>query len=266
MSDRVIVDVDAGVADVRLNRSDKLNACDFAMFDALGQAGRALAEERSLRAVVLSGQGRAFCAGIDVSGFAGGGGGSDGRSLFDREEGRVANLVQDAAWVWHELPVPVIAAVHGVAYGAGIQVALAADIRFVAPDARLSVMEIKWGLIPDVSGTQSLRRLLRLDVAKELVYTGRVVSGTEALALGLATHVSEAPREAALELAREIARKSPSAIRAAKRLMNESGLVGVEEGLLLEERLQRELIGRPDQIEAVRSTLEKRAPQYEDPA
>jgi enoyl-CoA hydratase/carnithine racemase len=161
--------------------------------------------------------------------------------------------------------VPVIAAIHGVAFGGGIQIALAADIRLVAPDARLSVMEIKWGLIPDMSGTQTLRRLVRLDVAKELTLTGRIVSGTEAVQLGLATRTSDAPREAALELAREMASKSPDAIRAGKQLLDAAGLVSVEEGLMLEEKLQRSLIGRPNQIESVQANLQKRAPEFRDP-
>ena len=262
MPDRVTVSLAQGIADVRLNRPDKMNALDAAMFEALVETGRGLAAERGLRAVVLSGEGRAFCAGLDVTSFMGGGG---GRSLFERGSGSPANFAQRAAWVWTELPVPVIAAVHGVAFGGGLQIALAADIRFVAPDARLSVMEIKWGLIPDMSGSQTLRRLVRLDVAKELTYTGRVLSGSEAAALGLATHVSDTPHEAALELAREIAGKSPSAIRAGKQLLDASGLLDLEAGLRLEERLQSSLMGKPNQVESVRANAEKREPKFTDP-
>jgi enoyl-CoA hydratase/carnithine racemase len=167
--------------------------------------------------------------------------------------------------VWKELPVPVIAALHGVAYGGGLQIALGADLRFVTPDARLSVMEIKWGLVPDMSGTQLLRHLVRLDVAKELTFTGRVVSGAEAVELGLATHLSDTPREAALALAREIAQKSPSAIRAGKKLLDAAVIAGVEEGLALEQELQTTLLGRPNQVEAVRANLEKREPRFQDP-
>jgi enoyl-CoA hydratase/carnithine racemase len=161
--------------------------------------------------------------------------------------------------------MPVIAAVHGVAYGGGFQIALGADIRLASPDAKMSVMEIKWGLIPDMSGTQTLRRLLRLDVAKELTFTGRIVSGTEAVELGLATHVSDDPYEAAMALAREIAGKSPDAIRAGKRLLNESGLTTVEEGLRMEESLQRSLIGSANQLEAVQANMAKRKPAFADP-
>jgi enoyl-CoA hydratase/carnithine racemase len=262
MSDRVKVSLEDGVADVRLARPDKLNALDAAMFEGLIQAGRDLAGERSLRAVVLSGEGRAFCAGLDFPSFQGGGSTVD---LFERTPESPANVAQRAPWIWTELPVPVIAAVHGYAFGGGLQIALAADVRLVAPDAQLSVMEIKWGLVPDMAGTQLLRRLVRLDVAKELTYTGRRVPGEEAVALGLATRVADDPRAEALALAREIAAKSPDAIRAGKRLLDASGLVDVEEGLRLEEKAQRGLLGSPNQIEAVRANFEKRAPKFQDP-
>ncbi len=282
MSDRVSISIDAsGVADVRLNRPDKMNACDTAMFSALDAAGRELASNPSVRAVVLSGEGRAFCAGLDVQSF---GKMAEPRDADARADSKAdskdkpssgllaasaasaANFAQRAAWVWTEVPVPVIAAIHGVAFGAGIQIALGADIRFIAPDARMSVMEIKWGLIPDVTGTQTLRRLVRLDIAKELTFSGRIVSGTEAVELGLATYLSDTPREAALELAHEIASRSPDAIRAGKRLLNESVQVGVDEGLRLEASIQATLIGSPNQTEAVRANLEKRAPAFADPA
>lgn len=269
MTDRVTVTTDRGVADVRLNRPDKLNALDLAMFEGLVGMGRKLAEDRSVRAVVLSGEGRAFCAGLDFASFLSmaGGGTSQTRSanLLDRHAGVAGNYAQQAAYVWTTLPVPVIAAVHGVAFGGGLQIALGADIRFVAPDAQLSVMEIKWGLIPDMSGTQTLRHLVRLDVAKELTFTGRVVSGDEAARLGLATRVAAEPREAALALAREIAGKSPHAIRAGKQLLNQAYRTTLEEGLALEEKLQLSLIGTPNQMEAVRANMEKRAPRFEDP-
>jgi enoyl-CoA hydratase/carnithine racemase len=261
MSDRVTVTREGGVADVRLTRPDKLNACDIDMFEALVATADGLAADPSLRAVVLSGEGRGFCAGIDVSSFGGGG----GRNLFERSDASPANFVQRSAWAWRELPVPVVAAVHGVCFGAGLQIALAADVRFVAPDARLSVMEIKWGLVPDVSGTRTLIHLVRDDVARELTYTGRQVSGTEAAALGLASHVSDTPHEAALELAREIADKSPSAIRADKTLLNAARQLDDAEGLRLEEGLQRSVMGKPNQLEAVKSNLEKRPPHFTNP-
>jgi enoyl-CoA hydratase/carnithine racemase len=262
MSDRVSVSIEGGVADVRLTRPEKLNACDIAMFEALVETADGLAADRSLRAVVLSGEGRGFSAGIDVSAF---GAGAGGRSLFERSGTSPANFVQRSAWAWRELPVPVVAAVHGVCFGAGLQIALATDVRFVAPEARLSVMEIKWGLVPDVSGTRTLSHLVRDDVARELIYTGRQVSGSEAVELGLASHLSDTPHEAALELAREIASKSPSAIRADKRLLNAARLLDDSEGLLLEEGLQRSVMGKPNQVEAVKANLEKRDPVFSDP-
>jgi enoyl-CoA hydratase/carnithine racemase len=267
MPERMHVETTDGVADVRLNRPEKLNALDPAMFEALVDTGRQLALEPSLRAVVLSGEGRGFCAGLDFASFMSVGGlhGGGGERLAERETGAAVNFAQRAAWVWAELPVPVIAAVHGVAFGGGLQIALAADLRLVAPDARLSVMEIRWGLIPDMSGTQTLRHLVRLDVAKELTFTGRVVSGREAVALGLATRLEESPREAALALAREIAGKSPNAVRAAKRLLNTTVAASRDEGFRLEEAIQRSLIGSPNQLEAVQSNLEKRAPRFVDP-
>jgi len=266
MSDRVIVAIEDGVADVHLNRADKLNALDAAMFQALTEAGSELASDRSLRAVVLSGEGRGFCAGLDVGSFAAmAGSTSSGPKLLDRPGDGAATHAQLAAHVWHELPVPVIAAVHGVCFGGGLQIALAADLRLVTPDARLSVMEIKWGLIPDMTGTQTLRRLVRLDVAKELTFTGRIVSGSEAVQLGLATRVSDDPHADALALARDIAGRSPEAIRAGKHLLEQSALVDPDAGLRLEAELQAKLIGSPNQVETVKANMEKRAPSFRDP-
>jgi len=270
---------DRGVADVRLARPDKMNALDDAMFRAIADATRRLARDRGLRAVVLSGEGRAFCAGLDTGSFAaiaasaaGGGGererdegdGGEPRGLLAREHG-IATRAQEAAWAWYELPVPVIAAVHGACFGGGLQIALGADIRFVAPDAKLSVMEARWGLVPDMAGTQLLRRLMPLDRIKELTFTARVLSGVEACELGLATHLSDDPRAAATGLAHEIAGRSPEATRAAKRLLNASGVIGEAEGLALEASLQASVMGRPNQIEAVKANLEKREPRFSDP-
>ncbi len=266
MSERVVVTIKNGVADVRLNRPEKMNALDPAMFEGLTVMGKKLAAEKSLRAVVLSGEGKAFCAGLDFMSFqALAESGQEGAGdIFQTDPDSPANFAQQPAYVWHWLPVPVIAAVHGVAYGGGLQVAMGADIRIVAPDAKFSVMEIKWGLVPDMGGTQLLRQLIRLDVFKELTYTGRIVSGTEAVAIGLATRVSEIPYGEAMKLAQEIASKSPDAIRADKKLLNASRLVSVAEGLKLEAELQKSVIGRPNQVEAVMANLEKRAPKFVD--
>ncbi|MCX8071440.1 MAG: crotonase/enoyl-CoA hydratase family protein [Candidatus Binatia bacterium] len=265
MEERVQTEIEGGVAVVTLNRPEKLNALDLPMFEALTRSAAALADQPQIRAVVLRGAGRAFCAGLDVASFAAMAGGG-GANLLTREQGKVGNFAQRVAWVWQEIPVPVIAAVHGVAFGGGLQIALGADLRIVAPDCQLSIMEIKWGLIPDMAGTQTLRRLVRLDIAKELTFTGRIVSGEEAVQLGLATRTASDPFEASLTLAREIAARSPDAVRAAKRLWNEATMGTVSEGLALEERLQLSLIGRANQIEAVQANLEKRAPRFQDPS
>ncbi len=268
MTELVTINIDQGVADVRLNRVDKYNALSPDMFQAIIEAGESLADNRQVRAVVLSGNGRGFCAGLDMGSFQGmaGGersGGNAGGGLLKRDE-RPQNHAQRPAYVWKRLPMPVIAAIHGVAFGGGCQIALGADIRFAAADARLSVMEIKWGLVPDMSLTQTLRDLVPLDVAKELTFTGRILSGAEAHALGLVTHVADDPLAAALELAREIAGKSPDAIRAGKKLLEESWHADERTGLELESKLQTDLIGSPNQVEAVKANFEKRAPQFAD--
>jgi enoyl-CoA hydratase/carnithine racemase len=269
--ERVSVRVAGGVADVRLNRADKLNAIDTAMFTALAEAGEGLVKDASVRAVVLSGEGRAFCAGLDFGSFQAmttadrGPAGAEG-GIERRAAGRITNHFPQAAYVWSEMPVPVIAAVHGVALGGGAQIALAADLRIMAPDARLSVLEIRWGLIPDMTGTHMLRRLVGLDVAKELTWTGRMVEGPEAVELGLATRLSDNPRHDALALAAELAAKSPEAVRAAKRLLNQSGLVSQAQQFVDESREMAALIGSPNQIEAVTAYFENRPPDFSDPA
>lgn len=265
MEERVRIEIKDGIADVRMVRADKLNAFDLPMFAALVDAGAGLARDRSLRAVVLSGEGRAFSSGLDIAAMAGLGERKPGPRLGGRSDASPANHAQRAAWVWQELPVPVIAAVHGVAYGAGLQLALGADIRFVAPDAKLSIRETHWGLVPDVAITQTLRHIVGLDVAKELTFTARVISGVEAKELRLATHLSDDPHRDALALAREIAGRSPDAVRAAKRLWNQAFLGSVADGLRLEEQLQGTLVGKPNQLEAVRANLEKREPRFGDP-
>jgi enoyl-CoA hydratase/carnithine racemase len=267
VADRVAVTVSGGVADVRLARPEKLNALDTAMFEALARTGEELAGDAGVRAVVLSGEGRGFCAGLDFSGFAAmgtGRGGEAGVGALGRTDGRITHLGQQAAYVWHEMPAPVIAAVHGVALGGGLQIALGADIRIVAPDARLSVLEIRWGITPDMTATMMLPRLVGLDVAKELTFTGRMVSGEEAARIGLATRVSQTPREDALALATEIAAKNPHAVRGAKRLLNQSGLVSVADQFASERSTITSLIGTPNQAEAVKAYFEKRDPVFED--
>jgi len=269
MSDLITVAIEDHVADVRLNRPEKYNALSPDMFAAISEAGEALMKDSNVRAVVLSGNGRGFCAGLDFESFMGMASGprtdDSADDLLRKVENSPANAPQFVAYVWRQVPVPVIAALHGVAFGGGLQIALAADIRLAAPDARLSVREINWGLIPDMSGTQTLRDLVRLDVAKELTYTGREVNGEEARQLGLVTRVCEDPLGEALTLASEIVNKSPHAIRAAKQLLQETRHGEVALGLKMEETLQRGLIGSPNQVEAVTANFEKRAPDFSDP-
>lgn len=267
MNDRVTVTIDNGVADVRLVRADKMNALDDTMFEALIAAGMRLKAERGVRAVVLSGEGRAFCAGLDMGNFqrtadAGREVRPEGR-LMARSHG-IANRPQYAAWVWREVPVPVIAAVHGVAFGGGFQVMLGADIRYAAPDTKLSIMEIKWGLIPDMAGTAIMRNLVRDDVLRELTYTGRIFTAEEGAKLGLITRLTADPRADALATAREIADKNPDAIRAAKRMYNALPLVSDADALMAESKEQTALGGSPNQVEAVMAQLQKRRPNFKD--
>lgn len=261
---RVVVELGPdGVAEVRLNRPDKLNALDAAMFAELVAAAARLAAEPSLRAVVLSGEGRAFCAGLDMAGFAAAGGSPLGGDLSARTHGR-ANLFQAAVLCWRDLPVPVVAAIHGSALGGGFQIALGADIRIVAPDAKLSAMEIRWGIVPDMGGILLMRELARADICRDLVYTGRVFSGEEAERLGFATRLGPDPRAEALAAAREIASRSPDAVRAAKRLLGIGDEALRDRVLLAESAEQAGLIGAPNQREAVAANFGKRPPRFRD--
>ncbi len=260
MSERVELSIDQGVAQVRLNRPEKKNALDPDMFAALDDTLTRLEGEPDLRSVVISGSGGAFCAGLDVASFANA---PDLiPSLMRPLPGRDHNLAQRIAWGWRELPVPVIAALEGEVLGGGLQIALAADLRIAAPDTRLSVMEIRWGLIPDMSASQTLRWLVRSDVARELTYTGRIVDADEALAVGLVTRVEADPLSAAGKLAREIAGRSPDAIRAAKALFNGAWSESTADALQREARLQTGLFGKPNQAEAVTANFERRAPVF----
>lgn len=263
MADRVIHERDTGVAHVRLNRPDKRNGLDLGMFQALAAVGRELAGDPSLRAVVLSGEGKGFCAGLDWMSFMGAPEATP--AMLERPEGEVANLAQKVAWVWREIPAPVIAAVHGFAFGGGLQIALGADIVYAAKDAELSAMEVRYGLIPDMGITQTLLKRVRPDVAKELICTARRFSGEEAAALGVITGAVDDPLVTARERATEIAGRSPQAVRAAKRLVDEGRALGPREGLLLETKLQMGLLGSPDQVEAARAVFEKREPKFGDP-
>ncbi|MCB1397549.1 MAG: crotonase/enoyl-CoA hydratase family protein [Rhodobacter sp.] len=261
--DRVTITIEDGVAEVTLNRPDKLNAFDEAMFRAVSEAGDRLAGEPGLRAVVLTGAGKGFCAGIDIGTL----GGFATRLDALRQEivtplpGRADNPFQHPCTVWADLPVPVIAALHGVAFGAGMQLALGADLRIAAPDTRLSIMESRWGLIPDMGLTKLLPGLMRADQALDLILTARIVEAPEALALGLVTRLADDPLTAAREAARAIAARSPEAVRGAKELVR-AAWPGGDDHLALEARLQAAIIGSPNQVEAVMAGMQKRPPRF----
>jgi enoyl-CoA hydratase/carnithine racemase len=269
MSDRVIVTISDGIADVRFNRADKRNALDNEQFAAIEEAGEQLKTAEGVRVVVLSGEGESFCAGLDFamfSGMAGGGQPPAERrgNPGDLADGRIAHRGQQVCWVWQELPMPVIAAVHGHALGGGFQIALGADIRIAHPDTKWSVREVHWGLVPDMTGTFMLSRLVRSDVARELTYTARMVDGREAYDLGLVTRLSENPYDDAMQLAREIAARSPGAVRGSKALFNRMFTEGAAEQFAEERRIIGDQIGSPNQIEAIKSNMERRPADFVD--
>jgi enoyl-CoA hydratase/carnithine racemase len=263
MTERVRIEIADHVAVVTLTRPDKHNALDVAMVDGILSAAERLRTEPGIRAVVLHGDGPSFCSGLDVVSIMQSGGGPAG--LTDRVRDEVPNYFQRTAYDWTTLPMPVIAALHGNCFGGGLQIALGADIRIAAPDARLSVMEVKWGLIPDMAITRTLPRLIGIDVAKELTFTGRVFDGEEAVRLGVVTRVADEPLAAARALAGEIAGRSPDAVRSAKRLFDESWTGPPQDTLSLEAQLQLGLIGSPNQLAAVAAGFTKQPPNFVDP-
>ncbi len=275
MENRVLIDIQDHVAHVRLNRPDKMNALDDAMFEAIVDAGEQLKANPDIRAVVLSGEGRAFCAGLDMGNFANMASGkpddataksqtaTDAGGRLERRTHGLANRAQYTSWVWRELPVPVIAALHGVAFGGGCQISIGADMRYAAPGTKICIMEMRWGLVPDMGATPYLPHLLRDDVLRELTYTNRIIEADEAQALGLVTQVVINPIEAALQTAAEIAARNPEAVRAAKRILNNAPFQNPQEILLAESREQDQIIGKPNQVEAVMANMEKRAPRFQ---
>jgi enoyl-CoA hydratase/carnithine racemase len=261
---RVEVSIAGHVAEVRLDRPEKHNALDYAMFEAIGAAIDEVGGDPSVRAVVLHGAGPSFCSGLDLASFA-----ASGRpveDMFERRDGEDANRAQRVSYGWQLLPAPVICAIHGNCIGGGAQIALGADIRIIAPDATVSIREAHWGLIPDMGITRSLPRLVRFDIAKELVLTARMIGGADAVRLGLATTVSDEPLAAARELAAEIAARSPDATRRGKRLLERAWGMSAAESLALEEELQRELLGSPNQIRAVEAGMGGSPGDFDDPA
>lgn len=265
MTDRIRIEFDAHVAMVTLDRAAKRNAVDEAMFEAIIETADRLRDDKSLRCVVLTGEGAHFCAGIDISVFQGAGiAGTAGDRMAPRP-GSTANFFQAAALAWRELPVPVIAALRGTVFGAGLQIAAGADLRVAAPDVALSIMEVRWGIIPDMGVTTTLRHLVREDRLRELAYSGRVVDGATALEAGLVTELAADPLARAQEIAVSIAEKSPDAIRAMKKLFNESLTGDPAVALRLEADLQSQLMGGANQREAALANLEKREPDFSDP-
>ena len=259
MSDRVTTTVTDHIADVRLTRADKMNALDPTMFHEIGAAIDALAVRADVRCAVLSGEGKAFCAGLDIASMAAGGSGTGAE-----RDAHGSILPQHVTWGWRQLPMPVIVAVHGVAFGGGFQIMSGADIRIAAPTARFAIRESYWGLVPDMAGFAIWRGLVRDDVLRELVYTSREFDAVEALHHGFITRIADDPYAAAMELAKMIAAKSPHAIRGAKRLCNAAHDLDARGLLELETHEQMAVIGKPNMMEAVAANMGKRAAVFVD--
>jgi len=260
MNETLSYTVNDGIATITMNRPDKMNALNFDLFEALAAAGEAVKADNTVRVVVLNGAGRAFCAGLDIEAMTA----ISTTDLAVRTHGD-CNLFQQVAWVWREIDVPVIAAVHGTCFGGGLQIMTGADMRYVHPDTKLSIMEMKWGLVPDMAGTQLWKTFVREDIIRDLTYTARIFSGSEAFEYGFATRLSDNPLEEALATAKLIANKNPDAIRAAKRLINDQHHTDPVAGILAESVEQKAIIGSANQMEAVMATMQKRTPSFKDP-
>jgi enoyl-CoA hydratase/carnithine racemase len=260
MDERVTITVDGGIADVRLSRADKMNALDPAMFAGINAAIARLAAMADVRVAVLSGEGRAFCAGLDMASMAGGGSGND---LGARSHG-IANTAQHVAWGWRTLPMPVIAAVHGVALGGGFQIMSGACVRIAHAATRMSIRETYWGLVPDMAGLALWRTLVRDDVLRDLTYSAREFTAEQGERYGFVTRLADDPRAAAFELAREIAGRNPDAVKASKRLINLMADGDTATMLQAESDEQIKLMRSPNQVEAVRANMEKRAAVFAD--
>ncbi len=260
---RVSVVVEDHVAKVTLTRGDKMNAVDPDMKEAIVEAGESLIGRKDIRAVVLSGEGRAFCAGLDVASFGKMAGEDPVRRMMLRTHG-LSNISQRVGTVWRDIEVPVIAALHGVAYGAGLQLAIGADIRIAAPGTKLAIMEMKWGLVPDMGGMPVFPNLVRSDVLRLLTYTAEPVTAEQGVSWGLVTELADDPLARASEIAALIAGKSPSAMRAAKRLIDFAESGADEKAVLLEEsREQADLIGGADQKEVIAANMENRPAKFD---
>ena len=259
---RVTVTYENHIAFVRLTRADKMNAVDQEMIDAIIAAGQEIADSDA-RVAVISGEGKAFCAGIDITGLSGMMGKEPKEVLMPRTHGHgTTNQWQEVAMIWHRMEIPVIAAIHGVCFGAGIQLALGCDIRIAAPGTRFAVMEMKWGIVPDMGGMVLLPKLVRSDVLRRLTYIAEQVETAQAAEWGLVTEVADDPLAAATALAETIAGKSPSAIRAAKKLIHLAETEEAQDVLEAESRIQSQLIGKPEQMEVIAAQMQKRAPVF----
>lgn len=260
MSERVTISVENHIADVRFNRPEKMNALDPEQIDAIIDATDKLAAMKDVRAIVLSGNGKGFCAGLDMASFTQS---STTGSLTDRSYGN-ANKYQHVVLQWRRLPAPVIVAIHGACVGGGLQFASAADVRIATPDSKLSIMEMRWGLIPDMGSYTTWRSFVRDDILRELTYTNRIFSGEEGKELGFVSHLADDPHAKAMELAAEIAGKNPDAIKAAKRLMNQLPDMNEDEILMMESAEQDKVGKGPNQKEAVMAFMQKRAANFND--
>jgi enoyl-CoA hydratase/carnithine racemase len=254
---RVETNVNAqGICHVILNRPDKLNALDLSMFEAIAKTATDLQKDPSIRAVILRGNGRAWCTGLDFKSVTKNPQKITKR-LMERPSGyggvegqEISNLAQDVAVLWRQLPVPVIAVLHGMCYGGGLQIALGADMRYTTPDCKFCIMEGKWGLIPDMGASITLRELVRIDVAKELTMTGRIFLGDEAADLGLVTKSCQDPLAYAEQVAMELIERSPDAVASAKRLYQQTRVASEEECLQIESTLQTKLLSSWNQLAA----------------
>lgn len=263
MTNRVNVTQEGAVAHVVLNRADKRNALDQAMLEAIAETIDKLADARDTRAVVLSGDGEAFCAGLDFMSFAAMIQNPDSIDFMARSHGD-ANLFQQVAVGWRDLPMPVVTALHGVAFGGGFQIMLGADIRVSDPDTKFSIMEAKWGLVPDMGGMALMPALARQDIIRRLTYTAEIFDATQALNWGFVTELSSDPVERALELAGQIAARSPDGTRASKKLISDTWSSDRADTLLAESVAQKTVLGAENQMEAVLANFEKRAPNFKD--
>lgn len=252
-----------GIRHVELNRPEKMNSLDMDMFHSIAAAAKQMRNEKDIRAVIISGKGRAFCTGLDVKSIVkpsaehgrlpmtkikrllerpSGYGSETDPDDGDTDPIAMGNLAQDICYLWRDVPVPVIAVLNGMCFGGGFQLALGADMRYSTPDCKLSIMESKWGMIPDMGASVTLRELVRIDVAKELTYTGKIISGSEAEKLGLVTRCCDDPMEEAWSMARNIASKSPDCVSAAKIMYNTTWAASEKECLEVETKLQKQML------------------------